>query len=60
MSSDAVGSTKSLVLRFKIIGFVLPSLGAGIVSSDGVGSTKSLVLRFKIAGFVLPSLGVAS
>ena len=28
VSSDAVGSTKSLVLRFKIQGFVLPSLGA--------------------------------
>ena len=28
MSSDAVGSTKSLVLRSEIPGFVLPSLGA--------------------------------
>merc|ERR1712039_9550 len=30
VSSDAVGTTKSLVLKFKIQGFVVPSLGAAL------------------------------
>ena len=47
MSSDAVGNTKSLVLRFKILGFVLPSLGAALraatqlVLSLGIPSIRS-------------------